>query len=159
MIIISGSRLKGKTKSGTMKLQTKENLAGYSFLALNFIGYIAFKLIPLILALGLSVTKWNFASGFKNMEFVGLGNYTRLLHDTVFIRSLINTLIYGIVLVPVAIFLALVFAVILNEYVFGKGILRLSAECIFNGCGFCGLDDFSPAVIWTYQSGTYVIRS
>ena len=40
-----------------MKLQTKENLAGYSFLALNFIGYIAFKLIPLVLALGLSVTK------------------------------------------------------------------------------------------------------
>lgn len=108
-----------------MKLQTKENLAGYSFLALNFIGYIAFKLIPLVLALGLSVTKWNFASGFKNMEFVGLDNYARLLHDDVFIRSLINTLIYGVVLVPVAIFLALVFAVILNEYVFGKGILRI----------------------------------
>ena len=124
--MISGSRLKGKTKSGTMKLQTKENLAGYSFLALNFIGYIAFKLIPLVLALGLSVTKWNFASGFKNMEFVGLDNYARLLHDDVFIRSLINTLIYGVVLVPVAIFLALVFAVILNEYVFGKGILRLA---------------------------------
>ena len=60
------------------------------------------------------------------MEFVGLDNYARLLHDEVFIRSLINTLIYGIVLVPVAIFLALIFAVILNEYVFGKGILRLA---------------------------------
>ena len=60
------------------------------------------------------------------MEFVGLDNYARLLHDDVFIRSLINTLIYGVVLVPVAIFLALVFAVILNEYVFGKGILRLA---------------------------------
>ena len=101
-------------------------MAGYAFISLNFVGYVAFKLIPLILALILSFADWNFISGWENIKFVGIDNYLKLPSDPIFIDSLINTIIYAIVLVPVSIFIALVFAVILNDNVYGKGILRLA---------------------------------
>lgn len=107
-------------------LQRRENMAGYAFISLNFVGYVAFKLIPLILALILSFADWNFISGWENIKFVGIDNYLKLPSDPIFIDSLINTIIYAIVLVPVSIFIALVFAVILNDNVYGKGILRLA---------------------------------
>lgn len=109
-----------------MRLSTKENLAGWAFISLNFAGYVLFKLIPLLIAAGLSFSKWNFASSIKNLKFVGFSNYAKLTIDPVFMKSFVNTLIYGIVLVPIAIFLALVLGVILNNHVYGKGILRLA---------------------------------
>ena len=57
---------------------------------------------------------------------VGLENYLNLFSDPVFATSLFNTILYALAMVPVSIFLALVFGVILNEYVFGKGLLRLA---------------------------------
>ncbi len=109
-----------------LRLSTRENLAGWAFIGLNFIGYILFKLIPLLIAAGLSFSKWNFASSIKNLKFVGFDNYAKLTTDPVFMKSFINTVIYGIVLVPIVIFLALILGVILNNHVFGKGILRLA---------------------------------
>jgi multiple sugar transport system permease protein len=106
--------------------QRNENLAGFAFLALNFTGYLAFKLIPIMMALVLSFSKWNFVSGIRGVKLIGLANYAKLLSDPVFIRSVLNTIVYATALVPISIFLALVFGVILNEYVFGKGILRLA---------------------------------
>lgn len=114
-----------KARSG-LTLGAKENLAGWAFISLNFIGYVIFKLIPLIMAAGLSFSRWNFASSITNLRFVGFDNYARLASDTVFIQSFINTIVYGIVLVPVAIFLSLVLGVILNSHVYLKGGLRLA---------------------------------
>lgn len=107
-------------------MQRRENISGYAFLMLNFLGYILFKLVPLLLALVLSFADWNFISGWENIKMVGLENYKKLLDDPVFLRSVLNTVIYAVGLVPVAIFLALIFAVILNEHVYGKGVLRLA---------------------------------
>ncbi|MGB8452905.1 MAG: sugar ABC transporter permease [Anaerocolumna sp.] len=119
--------VKERTKKvKTLNFQKRENIAGYAFISLNFLGYIAFKLIPLLFALGLSFADWNFVSGLQNIKFAGLANYSKLFSDEVFITSLINTVIYGIVMVPIAIALSLLFAVILNEHVFGKGLLRLA---------------------------------
>lgn len=108
------------------KLLSNENFVGWAFISLNFIGYILFKLIPLVLALGLSFSKWNVAASLDKLEIVGLSNYIRMVRDPVFWISVKNTVLYALVMVPIAIFLALVFGVILNKYVFGKGILRLA---------------------------------
>ena len=118
--------LTGKVKRKPGLLERDENLAGFAFLSLNLLGYCLFKLVPILMALGLSFTRWNLISGFKGIRFVGLSNYVRLFTDDVFIRSFTNTIIYAIALVPVSIFLALVLGSILNKHVFGKGILRLA---------------------------------
>jgi len=110
----------------TLHLSTRENLAGWAFIGLNFVGYLIFKLIPILMAAGLSFSKWNFASSITNLQFVGFRNYARLVSDSTFIQSLINTIIYSVVLVPVAIFLALILGVLLDKHVYGKGVLRLA---------------------------------
>ncbi len=111
---------------GQLSISAKENLAGWAFIGLNFIGYLLFKLAPLIISGVLSFAKWNFATPITKLKFVGFANYAKLLTDSVFIQSLLNTLLYGIVLVPIAIFLSLVLGVILNKHVYGKGVLRLA---------------------------------
>ena len=117
--------LSGKNKKLSL-LDRNENLAGFAFLSLNLIGYVVFKLFPILMALILSFSEWNFISGIKGIKFVGLENYQKLLRDPVFVTSFINTIVYAVAMVPVSIFLALVLGAILNEYVFGRGVLRLA---------------------------------
>ncbi len=49
------------------------------------------------------------------MEYVGLNNFTRLFHDSIFIKAIKQTSIYVGVSVPVTIGLALILATFLNE--------------------------------------------
>lgn len=109
-----------------LRLQTRENIAGWLFISLNFIGYILFKLIPIIIAGVLSVSKWNVAAPLSKMKFVGLDNFAKLFSDSTFWGSLVNTIVYSVVMVPIAICLALFLGVILNKHVFGRGLLRLA---------------------------------
>jgi multiple sugar transport system permease protein len=103
-----------------------ENIAGFTFLFLNLVGYIIFKLVPILIAFVVSFARWNFVLGIKGLKFVALDNYLKLFGDPVFLISFTNTMIYAVVMVPISIFISLILAVVLNEYVFGKGVLRLA---------------------------------
>jgi multiple sugar transport system permease protein len=116
--------VKNKKKSGAM--EHNENLAGFAFLSVNFVGYVIFRLVPIVLALILSFSRWNFMLGLRGIKIIGFDHYLNLFRDPIFIRSLINTIVYALALVPISIFLALILGVILNEYVFGRGVLRLA---------------------------------
>ena len=104
----------------------RENMTGWLFLSFNLIGYIIFKLVPIIFSLYLSFCNWNMVSGLKGIKFAGLKNYIDLLTDNTFIKSLENTIIFALVSVPTSIFLALILAVIINDKIFGKNLVRLS---------------------------------
>lgn len=99
---------------------------GWAFIGLNLAGYLLFKLLPLVLAGVLSFTKWNIAASLDKMQFVGFDNFARIFRDPVFWESFWNTILYAVVMVPIAIGLSLVLAVILDTHVFGKGLLRLA---------------------------------
>lgn len=115
-----------KRKRKASRMARKENLAGWAFIGLNLAGYLMFKLIPLILAGVLSFTKWNIAASLDTLQFVGFANFTRLFRDPVFWSSFWNTIVYSVAMVPIAIALSLLLAVVLDKYVFGKGLLRLA---------------------------------
>jgi len=51
----------------------------------------------------------------NNLRFVGIANYARLFTDNIFQKSVINTLIYLVVQVPIMILLALFISVLLND--------------------------------------------
>lgn len=104
----------------------RENLAGWLFISLNLVGYIAFKLLPIILSLYLSFCKWNLISGLGGIKFTGIKNYVNLFSDDWFRASVINTFIFAFVSVPISIFLALLLAVVLNDKIFAKSLVRLS---------------------------------
>ena len=99
---------------------------GWAFIGLNLAGYLLFKLPPLVLAGVLSFAKWNIAASLDTLKFVGFDNFLRIFRDPVFWESFWNTILYAVVMVPIAIGLSLVLAVILDTHVFGKGLLRLA---------------------------------
>ncbi|MCU6793190.1 sugar ABC transporter permease [Paenibacillus sp. WQ 127069] len=113
------------TKARSNKLRLRENLDGWLFLSVSLVGYLLFRFIPIVFSLVLSFCDWNLISGLKGIRFVGLDNFAELLHDQWFISSLMNTFYFAFVSVPISIGLSLLVAVIVNQSVYGKGLIRL----------------------------------
>lgn len=59
----------------------KEWLKGYLFILPNFIGFLIFMGIPIIMGLVISFTNYD---GFKTFDFVGLSNYIKMFSDEYF---------------------------------------------------------------------------
>ena len=102
----------------------KKNLSGYLFIAPNMIGVIIFFVIPFCFSLVLAFSSWNHLEGLSSIRFIGLDNFGRMFSDDWFKDSFVNNIIYSFVGVPIAIFIAMILSPILNDKVFGKGILR-----------------------------------
>ena len=78
------------------------------FLVVPVAGYIAFVVSPFGQAIYYSLTSW---SGFSpDMTFIGLDNYAKLLQDSIFLKSVANSVILAIVLPIVTLTVALIFA-------------------------------------------------
>ncbi|OJX17093.1 MAG: sugar ABC transporter permease [Devosia sp. 67-54] len=75
----------------------REMLAGYLFVAPDFLGLLVFVGLPMLLALTMGFFDVN---GFGQLSFVGLTNYQKMLADQVFWRCLGVTLTYMVLLVP-----------------------------------------------------------
>ena len=94
----------------------------YLFISPFYILFGIFGLYPLAWALYLSFNRW---SGFGDMRWVGLDNYIAMLSEETTIKALVNSLIFTAVLVPTGVFLALLFATLLNiRGLRGRGIYR-----------------------------------
>ncbi|MCP3763467.1 sugar ABC transporter permease [Domibacillus sp. A3M-37] len=99
----------------------KRMMAGYLFIAPQFIGLLAFSLIPVIYALVLSFMKWD---GFGAKTFVGLDNFMQQFQNPDFWTAMKNTVYYMVLVIPPQIALALLIAVALNK-VKGKEFYRV----------------------------------
>jgi multiple sugar transport system permease protein len=103
-------------------IQRRSNrLTAYAFLAPNFIGFIVFTLIPIIVACGLCFVKWDFANP---MEFVGLKNFIKLFRDDGFQISLWNTIYFTVVSVPLTIIVSLLLALLVHQKLKGIKLFR-----------------------------------
>lgn len=87
------------------------NQFGWLYVIIPIIFISMFSFYPMIVSFGTSLQ-----TGMgMNLEFNGIGNYTRLAQDPVFKEALKNTLIYLVFQVPVMTILALTIASILNN--------------------------------------------
>lgn len=107
-------------KTGVSK-SVKEHLVAYSFIAPNFIGFALFTLVPMIFAFVLAFVKWD---GANPMDYVGLKNFNRLIQDPTFHKALWNTIIYTIGVVPLTMVCALGLAILLNQKILGRNVMR-----------------------------------
>lgn len=83
------------------------------FLAPNFLGFVAFGLVPLLLSLAGSFTTWSLRPSVP-LKFVGWNNYVELLGDRNFYFYLYNTG-YLMLAMPVGVAGSLTLAVLLNQ--------------------------------------------
>jgi len=90
----------------------RKNKFCYLYLAPFFILFGIFVIAPVVMAIILSFTSYNLT---QLPQFVGIANYTALFSDTVFTKSMVNTLTMAIVVGPFSYIGALILAWALNE--------------------------------------------
>ena len=97
-------------------------LTPYLFLAPGLALFVAFRVYPLLDGLRLSFT--NARLGRAQYAFVGLANYERLLEDTRFHASLVNTAFYAVASTLPILAIPLLLAVALNRGIALRTFLR-----------------------------------
>ena len=73
--------------------------APYLFLLPAVLVLVVFFFIPFFQTIGLSF--FNYSDSIYNPDYAGIQNYIQILHNPVFYKVMLNTLIYLIVAVPV----------------------------------------------------------
>jgi len=99
----------------------KKQLTPYFMVSPYLIFFLTFVAFPVLFSVVLMFHKWNIISP---MEFVGLKNLIHLVKDRMFFRSLLNTLIFLAIHIPLQILIALFFAELLNQQIRFRGFFR-----------------------------------
>lgn len=89
-----------------------DGLVAMAFLAPVLIGFGLFYLIPMFRGVYISLTDWNLLS---EPHFVGLANYSALMHDKVFGNALIVTVLYVLTNISTQTLLGLGIAVLMQR--------------------------------------------
>lgn len=102
------------------KKRSRYDNVAYLFILPNYLILIVFLIIPILRTIQLSFCSYDLVQS----SFVGLANYTALLKDTVFRRSLFNTLVYSLCTIPIAMALGLLLALALNKLSYIRSFFR-----------------------------------
>ena len=113
--------------------RTKGSRWFYQWINSDSFTAIVFLVIPMIL---LFMTKfypifYNFVISFTNFDlsptyqYIGLKNYEEIFGNPVLIKSIVNTLLFTLGVVPVGTVLALVIAALLNQPIRGRVLFRI----------------------------------
>ena len=94
---LAGSAAAAHPRPAGLSMQQREALAGYLFIAPDFLGLLLFIGAPMVLALTMGFFS---VDGFGAFSFVGLDNYKKMLIDPTFWQCLKVTALYVVLIVP-----------------------------------------------------------
>jgi multiple sugar transport system permease protein len=94
------------------KRQLREDIAGYLFIGPWLIGFFAFAIIPIVMSLYFSFTKYDVLG---SPVFSGLANFRRMATDTRFQKSLQVTFTYAFISVPTRLIFAFFIAALFKR--------------------------------------------
>lgn len=122
-----------------------------SFLLPSLIGLLCFSMLPLLFSLFISFTDWNFMKGIGNWNYVGFQNFIDLWSDDWFLAALKNTVFFTIITVPVGLLLAVIIAVLIDQFCAKKlaGMLRITMYMP----KICNI--VASAAVWTMLYSSY----
>ncbi|SHF14589.1 carbohydrate ABC transporter membrane protein 1, CUT1 family (TC 3.A.1.1.-) [Atopostipes suicloacalis DSM 15692] len=116
------SRAKSKNISHGNREKRSMMFWGWMLIAPTLIGLLILNIIPVIQTLIMSFQN---VSTFGESTWVFFDNYKRLFEDPKFWLSLKNTLLYGIIQVPITVALSTLAAVLLNQKIKGVEVYRV----------------------------------
>ena len=102
-------------------MRTSATAGGISFVLPYLLVFTALLVVPLLSGAWLSLHK---ADLFGGSQFIGVENYVRLFHDTVFLQAIRNTCYFVILTVPALTLIGLALALALNSGTRGSALLR-----------------------------------
>ncbi|MBV7339917.1 sugar ABC transporter permease [Chloroflexi bacterium TSY] len=94
-------------------LQRREIMWAYAFLGPAFFFLLVLIVFPILFAFWISLHDWSLIP--QPTPFLGFQNYIEAIKDPLTIKSLRNTLVYTIGVVPVGMTLALILALVMNQ--------------------------------------------
>ena len=100
-----------------MRYRKNEALQGALYILPSFILIIVFSLLPIVMNLYVSFTKYNV---MQPPKWIGLLNYVRLVKDPFVRASLINSALFTAIIVPIQTILSLIIAAIIAEKYRGR---------------------------------------
>ncbi|MDK6664140.1 sugar ABC transporter permease [Alloscardovia omnicolens] len=101
-----------KNTNTQVKSLSRQGLWGWIFTAPFLIIFVLFLVIPLVYAFIVSLFTYTQVHG---EHFSGLANYQRVFTDKIFLTGLGRVIIYTIVMVPIQLGLALIFALLMDS--------------------------------------------
>lgn len=122
-----------------------ENATAFVFISPFLIIFVLFLGYPLVYSFYLSLNRvTTLVNVFGNLTFVGLENFRTLFHDGLFRWSLLMTLYYAGLIVPLGIISSLLLAVLLNNKLRFHGLFRTAFFLPYV------LDLFVVGIVWTF---------
>ncbi len=107
--------------TNTISLKRKLPVTGYPLVLPYIIFFALFVAYPLIFSFVLVFHHWSIVGP---LEFVKLGNFAEMFGDSLFWKSIINTLVFLVIHVPLQVAIALVLAELLNRNLPARGFFR-----------------------------------
>ena len=115
---------KRKVKGPISQMDRRKTLVGYMFMTPFLVLFVTFTLIPIFVAMGLSLTNYNL---IQKPGFVGLTNYMNLiLEDDVFLTSLKNTFLFALLTGPTGYIASFLMAWLITLMNKGRGAFALA---------------------------------
>jgi multiple sugar transport system permease protein len=106
----------------TVLQKMRREWSAYLFLSPGLLLFSVFTLGALIFAFYLTFHQWDIIS--QDRPFIGLQNYERMFQDEDYRQSIINTAYYTGATVPLTMGIGLLIALLLNQPIRGRGLLR-----------------------------------
>lgn len=124
IISSEGSHGGERMKVQKIRIPKREEKHFFLFTSPWLLGFLIFTLYPMVFSIILVFTNMDMAGSGR---FIGLANLVRALkEDTLFYRSLVNTLYFVLVSVPLSLFASFGIALLLNQKLKGVGFFRTS---------------------------------
>lgn len=130
-------------------LAMRETRSAYLFLLPSLVFFIGFVIIPMVLCVYTSFFDSTMGKDTQDV-FIGFSNYAELWRDSIFLRSLKNTIIIVVVSVPTVCVFSLWVASVIYQL---KGPLLSTFRCIFYLPVVTG--SVAVAVVWKWMFNNY----
>ncbi|HET8524396.1 MAG TPA: sugar ABC transporter permease [Thermomicrobiales bacterium] len=102
----------------------RKHLPAYAMCAPTIVLFLVFMVFPIFFVFYSSFLQWDGITSIRDAKWIGLENYTRLIHDHTWWLAVRNTLAYAIIKLVVELPLALLIALVLNSNLRGRTFFR-----------------------------------
>jgi ABC-type sugar transport system permease subunit len=103
--------------------KSKKNFLPYLLVSPYLLFLVVFVIFPVLFCFFLTFNNWNIIAP---MHFIGLGNYSRLIHDRLFWKAILNTLQFLLLHIPLQLVVSLFLAFLLNKKIKAGAFFRAS---------------------------------
>jgi len=105
------------------KARKKKNFLPYLLVSPYLLFLLVFVVFPVLFCFFLTFNKWNIIAP---MHFIGFRNYSRLVHDRLFWKAILNTLQFLLLHIPLQLAVSLFLAYLLNQKIKAASFFRAS---------------------------------